>query len=68
MKLGFIGCGNMATAIIGGILKKKLVPADQIIVSALHQETLARAAETYGVQTTHSNRLLTPKSCICRAM
>ncbi len=56
MKLGFIGCGNMASAIIGGILKKKLVPADQIIVSALHQETLARAAETYGVQTTRSNR------------
>ncbi len=55
MKLGFIGCGNMATALIGGILKKKLVPADQIIVSALHQETLAKAAETYGVRTTSSN-------------
>lgn len=55
MKLGFIGCGNMATAIISGILKKKLIPADKIIVSALHQETLTRAAETYGVHTTQYN-------------
>ncbi len=56
MKLGFIGCGNMATAIIGGILAKELVPADEIIVSALHKETLTRAAKTYGVRTARYNR------------
>ena len=27
MKLGFIGLGNMAKAMIGGILKKEVVPA-----------------------------------------
>ncbi len=56
MKLGFIGCGNMATALIGGILKKGLIPADEIIVSALHKETLTRAAQTYGVHTARYNR------------
>ncbi|MDY3250923.1 MAG: pyrroline-5-carboxylate reductase [Candidatus Choladocola sp.] len=56
MKLGFIGCGNMARAILGGILKKQLISPDEIIVSALHQETLDRAAETYGIHTTLDNR------------
>lgn len=55
MKLGFIGCGNMATAILGGILKKQLLSPDEIIASALHQETLERAAETYHIHTTLDN-------------
>ena len=25
MKIGFVGCGNMATAIIGGILEKGIL-------------------------------------------
>lgn len=56
MKAGFIGCGNMASAIIGGILRKGLIPADEIIASAPHEETLARAAGRFGIQTTLYNR------------
>lgn len=56
MKLGFIGCGNMATAILGGILKKQLLSPDEIIASALHQETLDRAAGTWQIHTTCDNR------------
>ena len=33
MKLGFIGCGNMANAIMHGIIANGLVAADQIIGS-----------------------------------
>lgn len=55
MKLGFIGCGNMAKAILGGILKKQLLPPDEVIVSALHQATLDKAAAAYGVHTTLDN-------------
>ena len=55
MKLGFIGCGNMAKAILGGILKKQLVAPQEIIASALHVETLQQASDTYGIQTTTSN-------------
>lgn len=56
MKLGFIGCGNMATAILGGILKKQLLLPEEIIASALHQETLNRVMETYHIHTTRDNR------------
>ena len=31
MKIGFIGLGNMASAIIGGILAKGMAKADDII-------------------------------------
>lgn len=40
MKLGFIGAGNMATAIIQGILNKNKVPASAIFVS---NQTYAKA-------------------------
>ena len=33
MKLGFIGTGNMASAIMGGIIKNNVVPAEQIYLS-----------------------------------
>ena len=35
MKIGFIGCGNMASAMISGMLKKGLYKKDEIIVSNL---------------------------------
>ncbi len=56
LKLGFIGCGNMATAIIGGVLKKGILAPDEIIASALHQETLSRVSEMYHIHTTLDNR------------
>ena len=31
MKLGFIGCGNMASAMIKGILDKKLLDREHLI-------------------------------------
>lgn len=51
MKIGFIGLGNMATAMIGGILKKGLYQPEEIIGSALTQATVDRMAKTYGIQT-----------------
>ena len=33
MKLGFIGCGNMAQAMITGILTQKVVSPQELIVS-----------------------------------
>lgn len=55
MKLGFIGCGNMAAAILGGILKKGLLQPEDIIASALHQATLDKVKKTYGIHTTLDN-------------
>lgn len=55
MKLGFIGLGNMATAIIAGILKKGLVPAENILGSDKLPAAMQKAADKYGIQTIESN-------------
>ena len=34
MKIGFIGCGNMASAMIGGIIKNQVVAPADILASA----------------------------------
>lgn len=50
MKLGFIGCGNMATAIIKGIIAHGSVPASDIYTSNTSAERARQVAETLGVQ------------------
>lgn len=55
-KLGFIGCGNMAKAMLGGILKKGLIEQEDILVSAAHAESLAHARAQYGICTATDNR------------
>lgn len=56
MKIGFIGCGNMASAMIGGILKKGIFTKEEIIVSNLTEEGSRRSKEKLGVMTTRENR------------
>lgn len=55
MKIGFIGCGNMGSAMIGGILKKGIFPKEEIIVSNLTEEGSRRSREKLGVVTTLDN-------------
>ena len=43
MKIGFIGCGNMGSAMIGGILRQGIFSKDEIIVSNLTEEGRARS-------------------------
>jgi len=49
MKLGFIGLGNMATAIIAGIRKKDMVAAENIIGSDKTQVMVDGAKEKFGI-------------------
>lgn len=49
MKIGFIGLGNMATAMIGGMVKKEIVRPEDIIASARTQESVRRAEEMFGI-------------------
>ncbi|WP_026507812.1 pyrroline-5-carboxylate reductase [Butyrivibrio sp. MC2013] len=56
MVIGFIGLGNMAKAIIGGILKKEIVGAEDIIGSAATKETRERVAGAFGIGVRDSNR------------
>ncbi len=54
--IGFIGLGNMAKAIIGGILKNELVKPEDIVGSAATQETMDAAADQFGIRTERSNK------------
>lgn len=55
MKLGFIGAGNMAKAIMGGILASGIVPGTEILASDLSEDA-RKAAGALGVQATTDNR------------
>ncbi|WP_026583254.1 pyrroline-5-carboxylate reductase [Bacillus sp. J33] len=55
-KIGFIGCGKMAQAIIGGILKSKLIPAGQIIATAKTEDRLMDVKNRLDIQTSFSNK------------
>lgn len=62
MKIGFIGCGNMASAMIGGILRQGIFAKDEIIVSNLTEEGSRRSHEKLGVVTTLDNREVAEKA------
>jgi len=56
--LGFIGGGNMAAALVKGLLHAKVVPPEGIIVSDVKQERLTQLEELHGVRTTTDNHEL----------
>ena len=56
--LGFIGAGNMAGALIKGLLHSGTVKADHIIASDVSPERLAHVAKTHGIRTTTDNHAL----------
>lgn len=53
--IGFIGCGNMAQAIIGGIVNSGLVDKTSVMASAKTRGTVERIKEKYGIRTTLDN-------------
>ncbi len=56
MKIGFIGLGNMATAMLGGIIEKGLYKSSEIIGSAKTEATAERVAQKYGVEACTDNK------------
>ena len=55
MRIGFIGCGNMASAMIGGIIKNKVALPEEILASAKTEKSRERAQEELGIRLTASN-------------
>ena len=55
MKLGFIGCGNMASAIMSGIISNGLIQADEIIGADVFAPSKEKAKETLGIQIAENN-------------
>jgi len=55
MKIGFIGVGGMAQAIIGGLLQAKTFSPEEIIVHSHRQESYEPYAQAHGLQAASSN-------------
>jgi len=55
MKLSFIGCGNMATAMLKGILAKGLVDKDDVMIAERVPKALENACANLGVTGTLDN-------------
>lgn len=51
-KIGFIGAGNMAEALMKGIISKGLYKADDIIASEIYEARRQYIGDTLGVETT----------------
>lgn len=56
MKLGTIGCGSMAKAILGGIVKNQLIKPEEIIAADPYRPGLEAAKESLGIQITSDNK------------
>ncbi len=56
MKVGFIGTGNMASAIMGGMIAKGIVAAGDIIGAEPFDAAREKAHNTYGIEVTTDNR------------
>ncbi|MGE6540797.1 pyrroline-5-carboxylate reductase [Bacillus luti] len=63
-QIGFIGCGNMGIAMIGGMISKNLVSPDQIICSDLNVSNLKNASDKYDITTTTNNNEVANKADI----
>lgn len=62
MKLGLIGYGNMAEAIMAGVIAKGFVEAKDVIISRRNRALLEKAQEKYGVAITTDNREVVEKA------
>lgn len=62
MKLGFIGTGNMASAIMGGIIKNQIIPANEIIGADVFAPGRERVKEQFGIHVTDSNKEVVEKA------
>ena len=56
MKIGFIGTGNMASAIISGLIGKEIFQPEEIIGADISEAGRERAKEKYGICITADNK------------
>ena len=54
--IGFIGAGNMAEALIRGLVRGGHIPADRVMASAPRRARLDELRAAYGIATTADNR------------
>jgi len=57
-KVGFLGAGNMAEALIKGLLKTGIVPPESVFATDVRLERLEKLGKLYGIHTLSDNPLL----------
>ena len=62
MKLGFIGCGNMASAMMQGIISNGILDAKDIIGADVYAPSREKAKDTLGIEVTDSNKEVVEKA------
>lgn len=62
--IGFIGAGNMGSAMIGGILNSSLATTGQILASAHSPATLEKIRSKFSIETMRSNKAVAERSDI----
>lgn len=55
-KVGFIGCGNMAKAIIGGLINNAGITPKDIIAADASEAAIKKASDNIGIDTTLNNK------------
>ena len=55
MKLGFIGCGNMAGAMMGGIIKNNIFKSEDVYGSDVFEPSRERVKNMYGIHVSDNN-------------
>ena len=61
-KIGFIGCGNMGSSMVGGLINKEFVDPKDIIVSTRSNESKKRLEDKYGVRGVLNNIVVAKES------
>ena len=61
-KIGFIGCGKMASAIIKGVISSKFLPAENIKGSEVNLEVAENAKQRLGIDVITDNKELVKQS------
>lgn len=62
MKVGFIGLGNMAGAMIGGILKKGILTSEDIIGADVFKAAQVKAEESFHIKIAQDNKSVVEES------
>jgi pyrroline-5-carboxylate reductase len=63
-KLGFLGAGNMAGALIRGLIQARVVEAKSILASDVRADHLAHLEKAHGIRVTTDNHALVRESAV----